>query len=102
MNKADSLLLQTRLSELLTGINQKIPQDELVATLSGAWAIPAEDVEFYLSAIGSYNIRAMMAGTKMQISYDRPHREVFRALDVLNGQSNNQSWLGRLWARLWQ
>ncbi|HNN98000.1 MAG TPA: hypothetical protein PKI03_37310 [Pseudomonadota bacterium] len=44
MNKADSLLLQTRLSELLTGMNQKIPQIEYRQTvMSGLAKNPIRD-----------------------------------------------------------
>lgn len=77
--------LHVRLAELLDGLAQKIPPDDLVIALSAKWHIPEDDVNVYLSAIASYNIRgSMLRG--VQASYDDSYRQVFKELDVLARQ----------------
>lgn len=77
--------LHARLAELLDGLAQKIPPDDLVIALSAKWHIPEDDVNFYLSAIASYNIRdSMLRGVRT--SYDDSYRQVFKVLDALARQ----------------
>ena len=79
------LQLQARLAELLSGLAQKIPPDELITALSAKWSIAEDEVDFYLSAIASYNLRAsVLRGA--QVSYDSSYRPIFKALDVLGRQ----------------
>ncbi|MCI0704040.1 MAG: hypothetical protein L0241_23525 [Planctomycetia bacterium] len=59
--------------------------DESVFAICQRYGCDVDDVEFYISAIGSYDIRdTILAGvTKF---YDEPHEEVFSAIEHLNRQ----------------
>lgn len=97
--------LQARLAELLSGLAQKIPPDDLITALSAKWSIAEDEVDFYLSAIASYNLRAsILKGA--QVSYDSSYRPIFKALDVLGHQGApclvppKPGLLQRLWTQL--
>ena len=59
--------------------NKLESDDELIAYFCQRYGVVSWDVEFYISAIGSYHARKMLEG--MQISYDESHEEVFAAID---------------------
>jgi hypothetical protein len=58
-------------------------EDESVAAVCNRYGCLSTDVEFYVSAIGSYHLRrGMLAG--VHAIYDEAHEEVFAAIDYLN------------------
>lgn len=53
--------------------------DELIAEICQRYGVISWDVEFYISAIGSYHAHKLLAG--MQMTYDQAHEEVFAAIE---------------------
>ena len=65
-----------------TNLDTAEAHDAWVAGLAQELRISVDDVDFLVSAIGSYQLRAtVMRG--VAVSYDRHHQQVFRALDQL-------------------
>ncbi|MFK7985600.1 MAG: hypothetical protein AB8I08_06175 [Sandaracinaceae bacterium] len=56
--------------------------DTFVAAVAKELGVPAAEVEFLCSASESYRLRAVLGENTR---YDRAHRDVFRALDHLDG-----------------
>jgi hypothetical protein len=61
-------------------------RDESIAAICARYGCSSRDVEFYISAIGSYYIRnTILAGAHM--TYDEHHQKVFDAIDYLEEQN---------------
>jgi hypothetical protein len=61
-------------------------EDESVGAVCDRYGCLSTDVEFYVSAIGSYYLRrGVLAG--VHATYDEAHQEVFAALDYLSGKN---------------
>jgi hypothetical protein len=76
------------LARLLRDLQATYDEDrekESVAAVCDRYGCLSTDVEFYVSAIGSYHLRrGVLAG--VHATYDEAHQEVFAALDYLKGQ----------------
>jgi hypothetical protein len=74
--------------DINTNLEKDQHDDESVFALCQRYGCGVDDVEFYISAIGSYYIRGtILAG--VHSVYDEPHEEVFAAIDYL-ARPNNQ------------
>ncbi len=66
---------------------------ETVAAICKRFGCPSRDVDFYLSAMGSYQVRnTILRGARM--FYDDAHEEVFAAIDYLRGRSDGEESAG--------
>ena len=84
-----NLQLASFLEELLAAYDEN-KHEEIISNLSQKWQIEAEDIEFYLEAIKSYNFRSILANMVVSANYDKHFMEVFRAIDYLNGKIDEE------------
>jgi hypothetical protein len=82
--------LKPLLAALLEARAANPDYDALLTTFSEAWKVPADDVEFWLSAINSYFIR--QAVPEVRAKYDGEHTRVFRLLEQLTGATRPGLW----------
>ncbi len=82
---ADRVLVE-RLRALREACEQGQKPEELVPHFAKRWALPEEEVDFYFSAMGSYQLRDLWRGMGTRVTHDRAHRRVFAALDVITGK----------------
>ena len=70
--------------DLETSYDEK-QEDQSIAAICERYGCLSSEVEFYVSAIGSYYLRStVLAG--VHAMYDEPHEEVFAALDYLKSE----------------